>query len=181
MVILGGGIPDLGPDASEDVGVEGELVERGVFQAVLHGMEVEVLYASAHGKSRDWRRILPHALAWSGHRWHARAWCVRNGDYRDFVLGKIEEIKGPVPAPPVIPRDKDWETRVVVEVRPHRELEDGLQAAIAREFGMEKRRLRLSVRASMVQYLETALGLVPADGQPGPPKLERVKPDKPEE
>jgi hypothetical protein len=31
------------------------------------------------------------------------------------------------------------------------------------------------VRQVMVPYLETALGLVPADGKPLPPRLERVR------
>jgi hypothetical protein len=31
------------------------------------------------------------------------------------------------------------------------------------------------VRQAMVPYLETALGLVPADGKPLPPRLERVR------
>jgi hypothetical protein len=31
------------------------------------------------------------------------------------------------------------------------------------------------VRQAVVPYLETALGLVPADGKPLPPRLERVR------
>ena len=49
------------------------------------------------------------------------------------------------------------------------------QVAVALEYGMEKRRLKVRVRQAMVQYLETALGLVPADGKPLPPRLERVR------
>ena len=76
---------------------------------------------------------------------------------------------------PLPVRDAAWDNYVVVEVRPHSALEEEAQLAIAAEFRMEKRRLKLRVREAMVQYLETALGLVPADGEPGPPKLERVR------
>ena len=152
------------------------VVERRIFYAVLHGMKLEVLYAPAHGKSRKWRRIMPHALAWSGHRWHVRAWCLENGDYRDFVLGRMEEARWPEAVLEPLPvRDAAWDSYVVVEVRPHSALEEEAQLAIAQEFRMEKRRLKLRVREAMVQYLETMLGLVPADGEPGPPKLERVR------
>lgn len=150
-------------------------VERRVFYAVLHGMRVEVLYASAHGRSRKWRRLMPHALAWSGHRWHARAWCLENLDYRDFVLGRMEEARWPVAAAPLPLRDVAWETVTTVEVRPFAGLDDEQQAGIAAEFRMEKRRLRIPVREAMVQYLETALGLAPAEGMPLPPRLERVR------
>ena len=153
-----------------------EEVERRVFYAVLHGMKLEVLYASAHGKSRGWRKLMPHALAWSGHRWHARAWCLEKLAYQDFVLGRMEEARWPEAVPEPLPvRDVAWETYTTVEVRPHSALEDEQQIVIAQEFRMEKRRLRIRVRQAMVQYLETALGLTPEDGRPMPPRLELIK------
>jgi hypothetical protein len=153
----------------------GAAVERRIFHAVLHGMAVEVLYASAHGKTRKLRKLMPHALAWSGHRWHARAWCLENQAYQDFVLGRMEDAAWPEAAEPMPVRDEAWDTFVIVEVRPHPELEEEQQVALALEYGMEKRRLKVRVRQAMVQYLETALGLVPADGMPLPPRLERVR------
>ena len=153
-----------------------EEVERRIFFAVLHGMKLEVLYAPAHGKSRRWRWLMPHALAWSGHRWHVRAWCLENGDFRDFVLGRMEEAHWPeAMAEPLPVRDEAWETYVMVEVRPHPGLGEEEQLVIAREFRMRKRRLRVRVRQAMVQYLETALGLTPEDGRPAPPRLELVR------
>ena len=153
----------------------GEQVERRVFHAVLHRMQLEVLYASPHGKSRGWRNLLPHALAWSGHRWHVRAWCPAKGAYQDFVLGRMEEAHWPeaVPEPLPVP-DKAWDTYVTLEFRPHSALTEEQQIVIAQEFRMEKRRLKIRVREAMMQYLETALGLTPAEGKPLPPRLELV-------
>lgn len=151
-------------------------VERRVFQAVLHGLRLEVLYSSLNGNSRGWRWIMPHALAWSGHRWHARAWCFKNGDYRDFSLGRLEEARWPVVAAEPLPvRDTAWETIITAEFRPHPELPKEKQAAVAAEFRMERNRLKIQVRQAMAQYLETFLGLAPAGGEPGPPRLERVR------
>ena len=153
----------------------GPEVERRIFQAVLHGMRVEVLYGTP-GKGSRWRKLMPHALAWSGHRWHVRAWCLENGDYRDFSLGRMEDARWPEAAEPVaLQRDKAWETMLVVEVEPHPELDEERRAAVAAEFRMERRRLKIPVRQAMMQYLETALGLAPAHGEPGPPRLQRVK------
>ncbi|MES2708133.1 MAG: WYL domain-containing protein [Verrucomicrobiota bacterium] len=148
-------------------------VERRVFHAVLHGMRLEVMYASLN--SRGWRSIMPHALAWSGHRWHARAWCFEKGEYRDFVLGRMEEARWPqAPAEPLPIRDEAWETKVTVELRPHPDLSPEKRAMVAGEFHMEKGTLKITARKAMVQYLETFLGLTPTDGKPQPPKLERV-------
>jgi len=87
----------------------------------------------------------------------------------------MEDAAWPEAAEPVPLRDEAWDTFVIVEVRPHPELEEEQQVALALEYGMEKRRLKVRVRQAMVQYLETALGLVPADGMPLPPRLERVR------
>lgn len=137
----------------------GEAVERAVFQAVLHGQKLEVLYASAHGKSRRWRWIQPHALAWSGKRWHARAWCLEKGTWQDFVLGRMEESRWPVAAEPLPVVDEDWERVVTLVVRPNAALDAEQRAAVAREYRMEKGRLEIPVREAMLIYLERALGL----------------------
>jgi hypothetical protein len=152
-----------------------ETVERRVFHAVLHGMKLEVLYASAHGRSRKWRGIVPHALAWSGHRWHARAWCLENHAWQDFVLGRMEDARWPEPVDPLPVRDEAWDTYVTVEVRPHTSLDEEQQQAVATEFRMTKRRLKLRVRQAMVQYLESSLGLPPAEGEPVGARIERVR------
>jgi hypothetical protein len=49
-------------------------------------------------------------------------------------------------------------------------------ALLERDHGILIKRMWVRrVRQAMVQYLETALGLVPADGKPLPPRLERVR------
>jgi len=35
------------------------------------------------------RLIEPHTLVYTGMRWHARAYCEKNGQYRDFVLSRL--------------------------------------------------------------------------------------------
>lgn len=38
------------------------------------------------------RLIAPHTLIYTGMRWHVRAYCERNRDYRDFVLSRFRGI-----------------------------------------------------------------------------------------
>ena len=54
-------------------------------------------------------------------------------------------------------------------------LEEETAAGIANEFRMEKGRLLIPVRQAMMPYLETALGLAPAEGMARPPRLERLR------
>lgn len=35
------------------------------------------------------RLIAPHTLVFTSMRWHVRAYCEKNGDYRDFVLSRF--------------------------------------------------------------------------------------------
>lgn len=147
-------------------------VERRIFQAVLHRRRVRVRYLSMHGRTDEWRWLRPHALAHSGHRWHVRAWCEKNGDYRDFVIGRMAEAEWPVEgeAPPA--PDAAWEKRTSLTVRPAATLDAEQRAAVVQEFGMKNETLTLTVREAMRQYLEKQLGLADSDG--GPVRLERV-------
>ena len=147
-------------------------VERRVFQAVLHRRRVRVRYLSVHGSSDEWRWLRPHALAHSGHRWHVRAWCEKNGDYRDFVIGRMAEAAWPVEGivPPV--PDAAWETMTTLTVRPASGLSAEQRAAVAQEFGMSGGVLSLPVREAMRQYVEGQLGL--SEGDAGIVRLERV-------
>lgn len=148
-------------------------VERRIFQAVKHRRRVRVRYLSVHGSTDEWRWLRPHALAHSGHRWHVRAWCEKNGDYRDFVIGRMAEADWPVDgeAPPVA--DTAWETMTSVTVRPAASLSDEQRAAVAQEYGMTDGTLTLRVREAMRQYVEKQLGLTLPDDVP---RLERVPP-----
>ena len=38
------------------------------------------------------RLIAPHTLIYTGMRWHVRAYCEKNRDYRDFVLSRFRDM-----------------------------------------------------------------------------------------
>jgi hypothetical protein len=148
----------------------GPVVERRIFLAVLNGLRVRVRYASVNSGKEEWRWLRPHALGHNGARWHVRAWCEKNGDFRDFTLSRIAEVEWSreQAAPPSL--DKAWEEWVTLRVSPHRTLKEAARKAVERDYAMRNGVLKLKVRKAMEGYLRDRLGLIMADGKP-PPKL----------
>ena len=56
---------------------------RPLVQAARDHRRVEVDYVSLNKPEREGRIIVPHTLVWTGLRWHVRAWCEKNQDFRD--------------------------------------------------------------------------------------------------
>jgi hypothetical protein len=144
----------------------GPVVERRIFLAILNGLRIKVRYASVNSGKEEWRWLQPHALGHNGARWHVRAWCEKNGDFRDFTLSRIAEVEWSreEAEPPVI--DKDWEDWVTLRVSPHRGLGEAARKAVERDYAMRNGVLKLKVRKAMEGYLRDRLGLTMADGKP---------------
>ncbi|MEH6396798.1 MAG: WYL domain-containing protein [Pseudoalteromonas sp.] len=62
---------------------------RGVLQALNSQLRVDVGYASVSSPDFEARIISPHNLVFDGMRWHVRAYCEKNRDFRDFVLTRF--------------------------------------------------------------------------------------------
>lgn len=135
---------------------------RLVFQAVLGNHRLRVRYWSLNSSKDSWREIAPHAFGHDGYRWHVRAWCYNNADYRDFVLSRIERCDSPmsISKDAALPIDGAWESWEGVELRPDSRLSERRQAAIRRDYGMGKRGvLKIKVRTAMKPYLLSHLFL----------------------
>ncbi|MEZ5326203.1 MAG: WYL domain-containing protein [Verrucomicrobiales bacterium] len=161
---------------------------RLVFQAVLGRNRLRVRYWSLNSGRASWREIAPHAFAHDGYRWHVRAWCYNNSDYRDFVLSRVEACDSmmEIDESEALPIDAEWERWECVELRPDSRLSEIRQAAIRRDYGMSKRGvLKVTVRSAMKPYLlshlfipqSTVAGTGNADNTSGLPRhLEIVEP-----
>lgn len=148
-------------------------VERGVFLAVVSHLWLEIEYASLSGRQKKGlRRIAPRAFAHDGNRWHLRAWCEDNGDYRDFVLSRIRDMKWPLEeAPGDLPPDKEWETFEELILIPNSKLPKNLRESVAWDFGMLSGKLRFKVRRAMRKYTLLHLGISPEGLDRLPPLL----------
>ena len=140
-------------------------VERRVFLAVLNGLRIKVRYASVNSGKEEWRWLRPHALGHNGARWHVRAWCETNADFRDFTLSRIAEIEWSREQAALPAADKDWEQWVTLQVRPHKGLSDEQRKAVERDYAMRNGVLKLKVRKAMEGYLRDHLGLAMSDGK----------------
>ncbi len=140
-------------------------VERRIFLAILNGFRIKIRYASINSGKEEWRWLRPHALGHNGGRWHVRAWCEKNGDFRDFTLSRIGEIEWSREATELPAKDKDWETWVTLKVTPHKDLTTDQRKAVERDFAMTGGTLKLKVRKAMEGYLRDRLGIAMADGK----------------
>jgi predicted DNA-binding transcriptional regulator YafY len=68
----------------------------------------------------------------AGRRWHARAFCSTNRDFRDYALGRIENAKLLDPPSEQLDHDdKAWMTKVAVRLVAHPDLTPDYQLAVA--------------------------------------------------
>jgi len=137
-----------------------------ILWAIRDGDELRVVYQSMRRSAPTVRWIAPHALAFDGLRWHVRAWCKENGDFRDFVISRIQRIETSRKASVAAKGDIWWNTFVQVVLKPRVELSRAQNAAIQIEFGMTAGRLILSCRKALAFYLLRQLQLESLNPQP---------------
>lgn len=85
------------------------------------------------------RRVWPHALLFSGTRWHARAYDDEHQRFIDLVLQRILKAKPIDEESPIdSTQDVGWSNQVTLDVIPKRSLSASQAEVVAREFGMER-------------------------------------------
>ncbi len=123
-------------------------------RAIHQGAAVEVSYR-ALSSGLTTREIVPFALADSGLRWHVRAFDRRSGEFRDFVLGRLDDasiVPGAVADHEKPDQDIQWNRITELELVPHPanvQHPDTIEA----EYGMDGGLLKVRARAAMAGYL----------------------------
>lgn len=123
-------------------------------RAIHQGAAVEVSYR-ALSSGLTTREIVPFALADSGLRWHVRAFDRRSGEFRDFVLGRLDDARilpGAVADHERPDQDIQWNRVTELELVPHPanvQHPDTIEA----EYGMDGGLLKVRARAAMAGYL----------------------------
>jgi hypothetical protein len=139
-------------------GVDPEVL-REVLSAIRSKTALNVTYQSMSRPEPTARWIEPHALAFDGFRWHARAFCQNDGVFKDFLLSRIVSVGEPGEARSGGDDDHDWHQEVVLEIRPHPELSDTQRRAIEMDYGMIVGRAEIVVRKALLFYALKRLGL----------------------
>lgn len=127
---------------------------RPLLRACREGLRLECEYVSLANPVAETRLIAPHTLIYTGMRWHVRAYCEKNRDYRDFVLSRFRG------EPEVLDEsdharegDEGWSTDVAVVIEPDPRLKPAQKAIIEIDYGMQHGQLLVPSRGALVQYV----------------------------
>ena len=126
---------------------------RPIMQAARQQKRLDVDYVSINNPDREGRIIVPHTLVYTGLRWHVRAWCEKNQQYRDFVLSRFRDI------PEIMDDsahgqsgDTEWNAQVTIRIIPDPRLTKAQQDVVQVDYGMENGALEVSTRGKLVPY-----------------------------
>lgn len=134
-------------------------VLRAVLFALRDRRKLRIKYQSLSRPAATTREISPHAIAYDGFRWHARAFCHEHEDFRDFVFARMLKIQGHSPSPIDPKQDTAWWRLLNLVLAPHPDLSAAQKRAIALDYGMKKGRLVLETRQALAFYVLKQLGL----------------------
>lgn len=138
---------DVAPEIARDVRAE---VLQSILNAIRSKSAVAVRYQSL--TSSRWRDIAPHALAFDGHRWHARAFCCERREFRDFVLTRIERLGKIKPTSFEPDKDLAWQNKIELLLCPHPDLSEEQSEAIQRDYDMRNGVRKIEMRLSLAYY-----------------------------
>ena len=145
---------DIAPEVGRDVRAE---VLRKVLDAIRTRRALAVRYQSL--TSSRMRDIAPHAIAFDGHRWHARAWCCERQDFRDFVLTRIERLGRLKPVSFDPEHDLEWSRTAKLRLCPHPGLTEEQSQAIQRDYDMREGVRDIEIRLSLAYYFINRMNL----------------------
>jgi predicted DNA-binding transcriptional regulator YafY len=148
-------------------------VERRIFLAIDQGKRLAMTYWSVNSGGGKRREIAPQGLGHDGYRWHVRAWCFENGDFRDFVLSRMEKAEWPGETFATPAKDDAWEREVTVVLRANSEFDEERRKTIERDYGMKSGKLVVKMREAMKEYCLAHLRV--ADGIERPRHLEVIE------
>jgi len=131
---------------------------RTIIQAISSKTAIEIKYQSISTDLAGWRWIEPHAFASDGMRWHMRAYCRQRAEFRDFVLGRILDIRGSRAAEISPGTDTEWNERVRVVIAANPGLALGKRQIIERDYSMTDGKAEIVVRRALLFYMRRRLG-----------------------
>lgn len=150
--------PDILATTVPDRGISA-LTLRNVLLACEQRKALHIRYQSMSSPDPTDRIIVPHALAHDGFRWHARAFCLKDQIFKDFVLGRIlkSSLKDAFEIDPQA--DRDWQETITLQIAPHPGLSDNQRKIVELDYAMNKGLAELEVRKCLLFYNLKRLGL----------------------
>ncbi len=148
------------------------ILVRPILKAIRENLALDIGYISLSSPDYLDRIIEPHALIFDGLRWHVRAYCCKNQDFRDFSLSRFNgEAVFEGKATHSAQQDIKWQTWVDVVIQPDPRLSPKQQEIIANDFQMTNSKKSISTRAALVNYLLLRLRI---DGYKNTPEEQQI-------
>lgn len=127
---------------------------RPILRAIREQLQIDIGYISLSSPNYLDRIIQPHALIFDGLRWHVRAYCNKNHQFRDFTLSRFNgEATFEGKATHGASHDEKWNTivNVVIEADPRFNAQQ--KSIIEQDFQMVNGTKIIPTRAALVNYL----------------------------
>jgi predicted DNA-binding transcriptional regulator YafY len=153
-----GNLPAFDAAPSPARGID-PVVLRSIVTAIRRHEAIHILYQSMSAPDPEWRWIAPHALAFDGFRWHARSYCEKSEEFRDFVISRIIDARQTRPAANQPVTDIAWDEIVELQIGPHPELSSNQKRVIELDYGMDDGKATILVRRALLYYALKRLGL----------------------
>jgi predicted DNA-binding transcriptional regulator YafY len=127
---------------------------RPTLHAIREKRAIDIGYISLSSPNYLDRIIQPHAMIFDGLRWHVRAYCNKNGQFRDFTLSRFNgKAEDEGKATHTADQDVKWQTIVDVVIEADPRFNTQQKQIIEQDFNMENGRKIIPVRAALVNYL----------------------------
>ncbi len=139
-------------------------VLRPIMQAARQQKRLDCDYVSLNHPDREGRIIVPHTLVYTGLRWHVRAWCEKNGEYRDFVLSRFRDIPEIMDeSEHGVQGDDEWNSQVSIRVTADPRLSVEQREVVEMDYGMSDGALCINTRGKLVPYALKLLHINPKE------------------
>lgn len=127
---------------------------RQLLGVIRAGQSVEIRYQSLNPDKPkpQWRRITPHAFCFDGMRWHARAFCHDNREFRDFMLPRIIGLRAEAESGLMADKDHAWHETYRIKLKPHPGFSDEQKRAVASDYGMKDGEFDVPMPLAMLFY-----------------------------
>jgi len=127
---------------------------RPILRAIREKLQIDIGYISLSSPNYLDRIIQPHALIFDGLRWHVRAYCNKNNQFRDFTLSRFNgEATFEGKASHNAEQDDKWNIIVDVVIEADPRFNSQQKSIIEQDFQMYQGQKIIPTRAALVNYL----------------------------
>jgi len=143
------------------------LLVQPIIRAIRDNLRLDIGYTSLSSPEYESRIISPHCLVFNGVRWHVRAYCEKNADFRDFVLSRFNgEFEFEGPARYTVADDQRWNKKLELVIQPDPRLNSEKRRLLELDYQMTNGKRVIPVRAALLMYLTQRLRLDRYDSNP---------------